>query len=108
MLTASMYDGFHVLKFDRENGPETLEKMTTYNERSSLAYGADWRPRTERMTRCTRVDTDGDGCNEPTDTLSSDGNSSEKRLVITKNIVGEVLATCSFYDHVLQLWAVSL
>ncbi|EDO48279.1 predicted protein, partial [Nematostella vectensis] len=40
MLTASMYSGYHILKFINCQG--NLKKTTSYTENAVLAYGADW------------------------------------------------------------------
>ncbi|XP_078347237.1 diphthine methyltransferase-like isoform X2 [Oculina patagonica] len=101
MLTACMYDGFHILKFNKTNGGQCLEKVVSYNEKASLAYGADWcRKNMQPSKELHREMLPG-----------SEGNDELKDTDVNKNSDDthtDLIATCSFYDHALNLWNVKL
>lgn len=86
MLTACMYEGFHILDFVNANGDQCLKMSVSYKEQASLAYGADW---------CRQKPLASLRSFEQT-VQQSDGNDESRDLV----------ATCSFYDHALNLWLV--
>lgn len=80
------------------SGDQCLEKVVSYNEQASLAYGADW-------------------CREDIQSLKelhkqtisqSEGNQELKDFELDKDNENytDLIATCSFYDHALNLWAV--
>ena len=73
--------------------------MASYKEQASLAYGADWcRKDIQCVKELTRQ------------TISqSKGNQQLKDFDLEKNedeTYTDLIATCSFYDHALNLWAV--
>lgn len=90
MLTACMYDGFHLLNFTNGNGDQCLKTSVSYTEHASLAYGADWCLRYEHLTSL---------CLEECDDFKD---------VQSKNCYTDLVATCSFYDHSLNLWHVQV
>ncbi|KAJ7362021.1 Diphthine methyltransferase [Desmophyllum pertusum] len=90
MLTACMYDGFHILKFNNSNGDQCLEKTVSYKEQASLAYGADW---------CRKHIQSAFQQHGGNDELKDDG---------INDTYTDLIATCSFYDHALNLWKVNL
>ena len=83
--------------------------MTSYKEHTSIAYGADW---CRRQARCPakkenvldqmkmRNKEQGVDCAEEKLQPQRTASDSEKSKY--------VIATCSFYDHLLHLWEVFL
>lgn len=83
------------------SGNRCLEKVVSYKEQASLAYGADWcRKDIQSLKELHRQ------------TFSqSEGNEELKDSDLNKNsdeTYTDLIATCSFYDHALNLWAVKL
>jgi len=70
----------------------------SYKEQASLAYGADW---CRENLQCLKM--------SHRQTVSqSEGQEELKDFDLIKNdeTYTDLTATCSFYDHVLNLWAV--
>ena len=69
----------------------------SYNEQASLAYGADWcRKKTLTSTELHEQSTQqSEQHNELEDSQTYDSNT-------------DLVATCSFYDHALNLWQAKL
>ncbi|KAK7113565.1 diphthine methyltransferase-like [Littorina saxatilis] len=78
ILTASMHNGFHIVDCSKQDA-EPLPVLAHYTNHTSLAYGVDW----------CRLKTQG----ENTNTDHGD-----------ENMEHCLLASCSFYDHSLQVW----
>lgn len=80
------------------SGEQCLEKVVSYEEQASLAYGADWcREDIQCLKELHRQ------------TISqSEGNEELKDFDLDKNdeTYTGLIATCSFYDHALNLWVV--
>ncbi|KAK3091025.1 hypothetical protein FSP39_016585 [Pinctada imbricata] len=87
ILTATMYNGFHVLDA-RDLSGDSLPILCHYKEHSSIAYGADWCFKDSH--RKTVSLGDDDQLPSPSRTGAIDD--------------GRTIATCSFYDHCLHLW----
>jgi len=88
-----MYEGFHILHF--VNGDQCLNKAVSYKEQASLAYGADWCRKKIQPTTESHQQTQSEENHELRDTQSD-------------NAFTDLVATCSFYDHALNLWKVKL
>lgn len=78
-------------------GDQCLKKSVSYNEQASLAYGADWC----RKKSLASAELHG----QPTQ--QSKGND-ELEDSQTYDFNTDLVATCSFYDHALNLWQVKL
>ncbi|XP_015759849.1 PREDICTED: diphthine methyltransferase-like isoform X1 [Acropora digitifera] len=85
MLTACMYEGFHLLNFTNGNGDQCLKTSVSYTEHGSLAYGADWCLTSLRLEEYN-----------------------DFKDVQSNNCYTDLVATCSFYDHSLNLWHVQV
>ena len=84
LALACMHGGAAVLRLDGdEDGLGALEEVASYGGHQSMAYGIDW-----CECRCLTV---GGGGEE-----EEDDDSTRRQLL---------LASCSFYDHALHLWA---
>lgn len=97
MLTACMYDGFHILNFISCKGGQYLKREVSYKEHSSLAYGADWC----RKEIQSSTNLHGQMAEESQEKL-------EQKDASTSRTFTDIIATCSFYDHALNLWQVAL
>lgn len=97
MLTACMYEGFHILQFNNNTGHQSLEKVVSYKEQASLAYGADWYRKHIQLSRFSAQD-----CEQ------MDRNDEHKGTDLLHESISDtqtdIVATCSFYDHALNLW----
>ena len=82
------------------SGDQCLEEVVSYKEQASLAYGADWC--SDDIQTCLKE--------LHRETVSqSEGNQELKDFDLDKNsdeTYTDLIATCSFYDHALNLWAV--
>lgn len=81
------------------SGDQCLEKVVSYNEQASLAYGADWSREDMQLLKELHKQTFS----------QSEGNQELKHFDLDKDkneIYTDLIATCSFYDHALNLWAV--
>ena len=81
------------------SGEQCLEKVASYNEQASLAYGADWCRKDIQCLKELHRQT----------ILQSKGNQQLKDSNLEKDegeTYTDLIATCSFYDHALNLWAV--
>lgn len=100
MLTACMYEGFHILQFNNNTGHQSLEKVVSYKEQASLAYGADWYRKHIQLSRFSAQD-----CEQ------MDRNDEHKGTDLLHESISDtqtdIVATCSFYDHALNLWTVN-
>jgi len=71
----------------------------SYNEQASLAYGADWCREDIQLLKELHKQT----------ISQSEGNQGLKDFELDKDNdenYTDLIATCSFYDHALNLWAV--
>lgn len=93
LAVACMHEGFQILRWsvdgslEAESGPDSvkLETVVRYKgKHESLGYGIDWSYST---TTSSRADDTGGAKQEKTEKL---------------------VASCSFYDHLLTLWKVAL
>lgn len=73
-----------------------MKKSVSYKKQESLAYGADWcRNKTLALTELHRQ------------TVQQSEENSEFKDCQTFECNTDLVATCSFYDHALNLWQVS-
>ncbi|KAL3876176.1 hypothetical protein ACJMK2_034047 [Sinanodonta woodiana] len=88
ILTATMYNGFHLLQADSTSGA-AIDILSRYTKHESLAYGADW---------CRLNSNQNVGpCEKTVDSETTFSATPAKYLI----------STCSFYDHSLHLWEFS-
>ena len=91
--------------------------MTSYKEHTSIAYGADW---CRRQARCPakkenvldqmkmRNKEQGVDCAEEQGVDCAEEQLQPQRTASDSEKSKYVIATCSFYDHLLHLWEVFL
>lgn len=73
-----------------------MKKSVSYKKQASLAYGADWcRNKTLALTELHKQ------------TVQQSEENSEFKDSQTFECNTDLVATCSFYDHALNLWQVS-
>lgn len=77
------------------SGDQCLNKAVSYKEQASLAYGADWCRKKIQPTTESHQQAQSEENHELRDTQSD-------------NAFTDLVATCSFYDHALNLWQVKL
>lgn len=123
LLTACMHNGFSIVAM-KEAGTR-LEILQDYKEHSSLAYGADWfKGQVDDIFPANHVAEAGykvasaaeerqrvsslTNCESGTD-VSSSANGIAKGKTQAHEVVAPgteaLIATCSFYDNLLHLWA---
>lgn len=74
-----------------------MEKVVSYKEQASLAYGTDWYRKHIQLSRFSAQD-----CEQ------MDRNDEHKGTDLLHESISDtqtdIVATCSFYDHALNLW----
>ncbi|XP_076458696.1 diphthine methyltransferase-like [Babylonia areolata] len=90
ILTASMHNGFHIVDSCKAEG-ESLPVAASYTKHTSLAYGVDWcrLKTTHTVARDTALPRTDD---------------SDETCLSDRSAAQALVASCSFYDHSLQLW----
>ncbi|XP_052266714.1 diphthine methyltransferase-like isoform X2 [Dreissena polymorpha] len=96
ILTATMYNGFHVLDMTGES----CSIASHYSEHQSIGYGADWCRLPSKM-----MDFHGKQFTASASTEELQLECSNTR--VKREHCQNVISTCSFYDHLLKLWTFS-
>lgn len=96
-----MVTGYNIILFLLTGDP-CLEKIVSYNEKASLAYGVDWCRKDIHLSKELggQTFTQSEGNDELKDHTEVNKNSDDTYT--------DLIATCSFYDHALNLWKVKL
>ena len=86
-----------MIYFCLTSGEQCLKKSVSYKEQASLAYGADWC----RNKSLASTELHGQQTQQ-----SEENDELEDSQTYAFNT--DLVATCSFYDHALNLWQVKL
>ncbi|KAL8590138.1 hypothetical protein ACOMHN_010333 [Nucella lapillus] len=92
ILTASMHNGFHLVDTLQPDREEALTVVSSYTKHASLAYGVDW---------CRRGPT---GAKDPVTVPPAGLDFADEAHATDRCPTEALVASCSFYDHSLQLW----
>lgn len=98
LLAACMHNGFHILDCAQINESGEQSIVASYMKHKSLAYGVDWCQSRFKQR------------NEPNSSLLPTNSShSESKLASSEEqTLKQLIASCSFYDHEMHVWNVTL
>lgn len=97
LLTACMHNGFHVLDCTHISADKEQSIVASFMKHTSLAYGVDW---------CQ-----SDNILQPDNQPSSPSKhsfSKAEHISEAEQSLKRIIASCSFYDHEMRLWSVTI